>query len=120
MEKEIKAKAQGIFKEYPAFDKLFVNPNGEFFTSKNLAENSVKVKSEITEILKKDVIKDSTQNGDQLPKLKAVLDKAQTAFDSAKKVLEENQGDAKSEKAFATAEANLKAAQEAYEKAQEK
>lgn len=60
--KEIKAQANEIFKENPTLKTLYVNNIGEFFTSENLAFNSVKKpKEEVLEIPKSTVLTEDTE-----------------------------------------------------------
>lgn len=48
---QIKSEASKIFKANKEINTLFVNNKGEFFTSRNLADNSVKKPSvDVTEI----------------------------------------------------------------------
>ena len=60
--KETAAKAANIFKNNKAIKELFVNPKGEFFTSRNFAENTVKDKKEIKSILRVDSIDESVDS----------------------------------------------------------
>lgn len=52
MKKEIKQQAEGIFERMPSVKKLWVNPEGEFFTIENLAKASVKEDENLTVILR--------------------------------------------------------------------
>ncbi|MBL7868877.1 MAG: hypothetical protein JNM71_12755 [Flavobacterium lindanitolerans] len=57
--KEIKDAAAKIFADNDAIQTLFVNDKGEFFTSRNLADNSVsKPKEEVAEIARATVVTD--------------------------------------------------------------
>lgn len=49
---EVKKEAAKIFAENPTIKTLYVNNKGEFFTTMNLAQNSVSSKTDITEIHK--------------------------------------------------------------------
>ncbi|QEE51044.1 hypothetical protein FUA48_16105 [Flavobacterium alkalisoli] len=51
-----KALAANIFKANPTVKTLYINDRGEFFTSSNLARNSVKKAEDITEIPKASVV----------------------------------------------------------------
>ena len=71
---EIKNKATSLFKTMPEIQELYVNDKGEFFTSENLASNSVDTtasyrlmkRSEVIERVKKEKLKEkkdeTTQN----------------------------------------------------------
>ncbi|RWW91857.1 hypothetical protein [Flavobacterium cerinum] len=60
--KENKQEAAKIFAANPTVQNLFVNNKSEFFTSRNLAENSVsKPKEEVTEILRSSVDTDVSE-----------------------------------------------------------
>lgn len=50
MEKETIERSTALFKEHPTVNEFFVNGKGEFFTSRNLAENSTRNKAEIQSV----------------------------------------------------------------------
>ncbi len=97
--KEILKKAASLFKSVNT-DVLFVNKKGHFFTSKNLAENSVKSAKDIAEIRKADVAKYQEELEKEAAKKKAEEEaKRKAAEEAAKKKAEEeaakNQGNNK-------------------------
>ena len=55
MNKELEKQAKAIFKETDV-DKIYVNPNGHFFTSENFANNSVKEIKDIKTIYREDLV----------------------------------------------------------------
>ena len=55
MNQKLKARAKGIFERSKDIETLYVNKDGNFFTSKNLALNSAEKAEEIEQITKEQV-----------------------------------------------------------------
>lgn len=61
MSKEINKQAKAIFSRYPKLSVLYVNSKGEFFTRKDLAENSLSKEDHLTELNRQSVKTDDKE-----------------------------------------------------------